>query len=96
MKIVLYQHFHNGDILFNQPFVRILCKNNPNYQFEYCANYNSYLFSDIPNIQFKLLNSCPLITQHSMNVLYYYDSITDSLFDLSHAFNFDKCLFRIY
>ena len=30
MNILLYNNFHIGDLLFNQPIIKNLCKNNPN------------------------------------------------------------------
>ena len=49
MNILLYNNFHIGDLLFNQPIIKNLCKNNPNYTFKLYCNYNTYIFKDIPN-----------------------------------------------
>ena len=50
MKILIYNHFHIGDLLFNQPIIRNLCNNNPQHTFTMYCNYNSYIFKDIPNL----------------------------------------------
>jgi hypothetical protein len=51
MNILLYNNFHIGDLLFNQPIIKNLCKNNPNYTFKLYCNYNTYIFKDIPNFE---------------------------------------------
>jgi hypothetical protein len=51
MNIHLYNNFHNGDLLFNQPIVKNLCKNNKHHTFTMFCNYNSYIFSDISNLK---------------------------------------------
>ena len=72
MNILLYNNFHIGDLLFNQPIIKNLCKNNPNYTFKLYCNYNTYIFKDIPNLDvivsgifpaphttfFTIINSC--------------------------------------
>ena len=55
-KIYLYNHFHNGDIFLNQPIVRNLCKNNPQYAFTYFSMFNSFILKDIENLTVDLKN----------------------------------------
>lgn len=50
MKVFLYNLYHNGDLLFNQPIIRNLCSNNPDHSFTMFCQYNSYMFKEIPNI----------------------------------------------
>ena len=54
MLIHLFNNFHNGDLLFNEPVVRNLCKNNPHHTFVLFSQYNSYIFKDIPNLTVQL------------------------------------------
>lgn len=50
MKIHLFNNFYNGDLFFNQPIVKNICKNNPEHIFTMFCNYNTYIFRDIPNL----------------------------------------------
>jgi hypothetical protein len=54
MKIHLFNNFHNGDLFLNQPVIRNLCINNPDISFELFCKYNSYIFTDIPNLTTQL------------------------------------------
>jgi hypothetical protein len=59
MIIKLYNHYHIGDLLFNQPIIRNLCKNNPHHTFILYCNYNSYLFKDITNLTVDTTGNFP-------------------------------------
>lgn len=42
--------YNNGDLFFNQPIVKNLCKMNTNHTFTMYCRYNSFIFSDITNL----------------------------------------------
>lgn len=65
MLIHLYNNFHNGDLLFNEPVIRNLCTNNPEHTFVMFCTYNSFIFKDIPNLTVELS------TPYDRNIFFY-------------------------
>jgi hypothetical protein len=51
MKVHFYNYAHNGDHFLVQPIVRNLCLNNPDIDFTLYCNYNTYIYSNIPNLK---------------------------------------------
>lgn len=49
MNIIFHSSAHTGDFLFTKSFIKQFCEIN-NLNITYVANYNSFLFSDIPNL----------------------------------------------
>jgi hypothetical protein len=56
MKINLYNHYHIGDLLLNEPVIRNLCINNPTHEFTMMCHYNIYMYKDIPNLKVIYVN----------------------------------------
>lgn len=49
-KILFYNKHHIGDHLFCKSFIKQFCELNKNIDISLLINYNSFLFSDIPNL----------------------------------------------
>jgi hypothetical protein len=49
-KILFFNKFHIGDHLFCKSFIKQFCEINKNIDISLLINYNSFLFSDIPNL----------------------------------------------
>jgi len=49
-KIILYNLAHIGDQLFCKSFIKQFCELNKNFDISLLINYNSFLFSDIKNL----------------------------------------------
>lgn len=58
-KIILYNLFHLGDLLFSQPIIRNLCINNPHFHFTLAIKYCTFLFCEIPNLQVIVIPNMP-------------------------------------
>ena len=50
MKIIFYQWGHIGDGFFSKSFIQQFCELNTNHDISIMLQYNSYLFTDIPNL----------------------------------------------
>jgi hypothetical protein len=49
-KILFFNKFHIGDHLFCKSFIKQFCELNKTFDISLLINYNSFLFSDIPNL----------------------------------------------
>jgi hypothetical protein len=68
MKIILYNHYHNGDLFLNQPIVRNICFNNPLHCFTMVCKYNTYIFKDIPGLYIDSFNNNLYLNEHITNM----------------------------
>jgi hypothetical protein len=57
MNIIFYNEAHIGDLLFTKSFLKQFCELNNNNNISYIINYNSYLFSDISNLNIIIPNN---------------------------------------
>ena len=57
MNIIFYNSAHNGDLLFSKSFIKQFCDNNTDLNISYVMNYNSFLFSDINNLNIIIPNN---------------------------------------
>jgi hypothetical protein len=66
-KLILYNHFHNGDIFFSRPIIKLL-KNH--FNIDYYHNQNTPLFLDIPEInEYKGIPQNLRYTDHFINTI---------------------------
>jgi hypothetical protein len=56
MNIIFYNQAHNGDLLFTKSFLKQFCELNKNFNISYVIEYNSFLFSDISNLNIIIPN----------------------------------------
>lgn len=49
-KIIFFNNYHIGDLLFTKSFIKQFCELNDNYDISLLCSYNSFLFSDIKNL----------------------------------------------
>jgi hypothetical protein len=49
-KIILFNFAHIGDHLFSKSFIKQFCELNKNFDISLLLYYNSFLFSDIKNL----------------------------------------------
>jgi hypothetical protein len=56
MKIIFYQWGHIGDGFFTKSFIKQFCELNDNHDISLMLKYNSFLFTDIPNL--KIIMPC--------------------------------------
>lgn len=100
MKLILYNHFHNGDHYFSQPLVKAIRKYNPEIEIDLCISCYDYLYSDIENI--TVIHDSPLEKGVERCKLPYYnvDENTDAIslwVGCSDDFFFkEACSVRIY
>jgi hypothetical protein len=57
MNIIFYNSAHNGDLLFSKSFIKQFCDNNTDLNISYVMHYNSFLFSDINNLNIIIPNN---------------------------------------
>ncbi len=49
-KLIFFNNFHIGDHLFCKSFIKQFCELNKDFDISLLINYNSFIFSDIPNL----------------------------------------------
>lgn len=70
-KILLYNCFHIGDILFSQFIVRGLCVNNPQIRFILSIKNCTFLFSGTPNLEVCLLHEHTILEEKHTSTPYF-------------------------
>jgi hypothetical protein len=83
MKIFFYNIYNLGDLLFNKSILQTICQSNNNHTLFMISRYNSYLFSDIPNLQhifFDNIDKTYIDLCNKNNICYFIDNDTDSIF----------------
>jgi hypothetical protein len=74
MKIYLFNCYHNGDLYFNQSIIRNICKNNQQYEFTMFCKYNSFIFSEIPNLHIDIGDSINYFIEKSNECFFLTDN----------------------
>ena len=67
MNIIFYNCGHIGDLLFSKSFIKQFCENNINYNISYIIHYNSFLFSDINNLNLIIPNNDNIYNNNDFN-----------------------------
>lgn len=57
MNIIFYNEAHTGDLLFTKSFLTQFCQLNKKFNISYVIQYNSFLFSDISNLNIIIPNN---------------------------------------
>jgi hypothetical protein len=73
-KILFFNKFHIGDHLFCKSFIKQFCQLNNTFDISLLINYNSFLFSDIPNLNI-IISSIDNNYNNNLNI----NDITDTL-----------------
>jgi len=103
MNIIFYNCAHIGDLLFSKSFIKQFCDNNNNFNISYVMDYNSFLFSDINNLNIIIPNN-DIDNKYNNDFNGYYDpiksiNITNNLYIQYINFfknNFDNINYTIH
>lgn len=67
MKIIFYQWGHIGDGFWTKSFIKQFCELNTNHDISLMIKYNSFLFTDIPNLKIILPCTVNKYTDNNFN-----------------------------
>ena len=80
MEIIFFNTFGIGDLFFNKPFLEHICRSNPERKFKINANYGSFFFKDISNLQQLDEEDLPLHHPKRYALFKFFESLSKQLF----------------
>ena len=86
-KIIFFNDWHIGDHLFCKSFIQQFCELNKDFDISLIISYNSFLFSDISNLN---------IIMPSNNIEYIDNNFNGLLYDPMNNININNDLYKYY